>query len=51
MKNLKVLIVLFITTSNFLHVFSQTTLKFEALKVDISSSANIELKAYDACIH
>jgi hypothetical protein len=48
MKNLKVLIVVLITISNFLHVFSQTTLKFEALKVDISSSANIELKAYDS---
>jgi hypothetical protein len=48
MNNLKVLIVVLITTCNFLHVFSQSTLKFEALKVDISSSANIELKAYDS---
>jgi hypothetical protein len=33
---------------NYFTILSQSTINFEALKVDISSSANIELKAYDA---
>jgi len=48
MKIIKYLIIVVIFSSNYFNIFSQTTIKFEALKVDISSSANIELKAYDA---
>jgi hypothetical protein len=33
---------------NYFTILSQSTINFEALKVDISSSANIELKAYDS---
>ena len=48
MNIIKYLIIVVILSCNYFNLFSQTTIKFEALKVDISSNANIELKAYDS---
>jgi hypothetical protein len=48
MKSLKELILVFVICYSSFYCLSQSTLKFEALKVDISSSANIEIKAYSS---